>query len=81
MVVDLRKCKAGDVLVSKSGKRLTYIGPTDKDHYNDHYVKYSDKNLGFGTRTHDGFVFRKNRRDDDEDIIEVIPKKIVGEIK
>ena len=66
--VDLRDCKPGDILVTRSGKTVEYVGPSDG--YYDHEIKY--KKNSYGTRTHDGYVFRKNRRDDDEDIIKVL---------
>ena len=66
--VDLRDCKPGDILVTRSGKTAEYVGPSDG--YYDHEIKF-EKN-SYGTRTHDGYVFRKNRRDDDDDIIKVL---------
>jgi len=78
--IDLRDCKPGDILVTRSGKTVEYVGPTEKGHYYDHLVKYNDGH-SYGTRTHDGYVFRKNRRDDDEDIIYVLKehKKTITE--
>lgn len=73
MSVDLRTCKKGDILISKHGLRLTYIEPLPEGHYYDHRVAYpKDSHLGEGTRTHDGFVFRKARREEDHDIVEII---------
>lgn len=69
-MVDLRECKKGDKLVSKHGLILTYVKPLPESDYMDHEVKYP--NGSRGTRTHDGFVFRKNRKDTDHDIVEVI---------
>ena len=76
--VDLRDCKPGDILVTRSGKTAEYVGPSE-GHY-DHEIKF-EKN-SYGTRTHDGYVFRKNRRDDDEDIIKVLGenKKSIKEV-
>ena len=75
--VDLRNCKPGDILVTRSGKTAEYVGPSE-GHY-DHEIKFEKDS--YGTRTHDGYVFRKNRRDDDEDIIKVMEenKKPINE--
>lgn len=70
--VDLRTCKKGDILISKHGTRLKYIRPLPEDNYYDHEVEYPEPNCGNGTRTHNGQVFRKNREDTDEDIVEII---------
>lgn len=78
--VDLRKCKNGDILISALGAKLKYVGPLEDGHYYDHKVQFielpdgSKPNDSFGTRTHDGYVFRKNRIPEiDHDIVEVIP--------
>ncbi len=78
--IDLRDCKPGDILVTRSGKTVEYVGPTEKGNYYDHVVKYNGGH-SYGSRTHDGYVFRKNRRDDDEDIIHVLKehKKTITE--
>jgi len=73
-VIDLSKCSKGDILISKHGTRLKYLEPLPKGNYYDHLVEYCDKIKGNGTRTNDGFVFRKNRQPDDEDIILIITK-------
>lgn len=72
MEIDLRSCKEGDLLITKHGTKLKYLRPTTEGSYYDHEVEYLQKGLGNGTRTHEGFVFRKNRRSDDEDIVEII---------
>lgn len=76
--VDLRNCKPGDILVTRSGKTAEYVGPSE-GHY-DHEIKFEKDS--YGTRTHDGYVFRKNRRDDDDDIIKVMEenKKPITEV-
>lgn len=71
-MVDLRKCKPGDKLKSRHGVILTYIGPCPKDDYMDHEVRYP--NGSRGTRTHAGFVFRRSRRPEDQNIAEIIPQ-------
>lgn len=70
-IIDLSKCKPGQKLISKHGMILEYVGPIEKGHYYDHYVKYPDKSIG--TRTNDGFVYRKNRSQVDHDIVEIVP--------
>lgn len=70
--IDLRTCNAGDILISKHGTRLTYIKSLPDDDYMDHEVAYDDPRLGNGSRTHDGFVYRKVRLESDEDIVEII---------
>ena len=77
-MVDLRNAKPGDKLLTVHGNILTYVGPEPLGSYYDHRVKYPALfSPGFhaesyGTRTHDGFVYRKNRREDDEDIIAIL---------
>ena len=74
--VDLRTCEKGDILISVHGAVLEYVRPCNEKEYLDHRVKYIEvdgekpKN-SFGTRTHDGFVFKKNRMDSDHDIVEI----------
>lgn len=70
--IDLRTCKRGDILITKFGRKLKYLQPTPEGSYYDHEVEYEEDHLGNGTRTHEGFVFRKNRRSDDEDVVEII---------
>lgn len=79
--VDLRNCVAGDILISALGAKLEYISPTENGSYNDHIVKYLVDSKGdpypkdcFGTRTHDGYQFRKKRLPEfDHDIVKIIP--------
>lgn len=79
--VDLRNCQEGDILMSVLGGTLRYLRPTTETEYLDHKVQYLhvpnselDK-LGDGSRTHDGFVFAKNRiPETDHDIVMIIPK-------
>lgn len=82
MEIDLRKCKKGDVLFCKNGAICIYDRPTEESDYYDHYVdylfagdKFNDGNLGKGTRTHDGFVFRQNRKEEDFDVIRIVSQK------
>jgi hypothetical protein len=71
--VDLRTAEPGDILVSRNGIFLTYVKPLPENEYMDHEVRYP--NGGWGTRTHDGYVFRKKRLESDEDIIAIIKNK------
>lgn len=80
--IDLSKCKKGDILISSQGAMLEYIAPTPWQHitYLDHVVRYIEdkdgKSFGkdcYGSRTNDGFVFKKSRMPDvDHDIVEII---------
>ena len=82
MVIDLRTCKTGDILISSQGAKLEYISITPWRHYTylDHVVRYVEDKDGnsmgeenYGTRTHDGFVFANNRiPNTDHDIIKII---------
>ena len=75
MGIDLRNCKPGDKLLSKHGLLLEYVGPLLEEDYFDHAVKYPNISPYFGssgTRTHDGFVFRKKRLEEDHDIVEIL---------
>ena len=80
-VVDLRECQFGDFLISRHGAVLCYMGPTKETDYMDHVVEYiyiprgsrlNPQSMGSGTRTHDGYVFRKNRLEEDHDIVKII---------
>ena len=74
--IDLRTCEKGDILISSLGGKLRYIGPMEESDYMDHEVEYLDPLLGNGTRTHEGFVFRKNRiPETDHDIVKIIKNK------
>jgi hypothetical protein len=80
-MVDLNKCKKGDVLISSQGAILEYVSPTPWEHYNylDHVVRYVKDKDGnsfgennYGTRTNDGFVYIKKRIPEiDHDIVEI----------
>lgn len=77
MEIDLRTCSHGDLLITKHGKTLRYIKPLPEDDYYDHEVQYLDEKLklGKGSRTHDGHVFRNVRKEEDEDVVEIIKSK------
>jgi len=83
-MVDLRTCDKGDILISRHGKMLRYLRPTYCGEYLDHIVQYIDKEgyKGLGSRTHDGYVFLKNRKPEtDHDIINIIKiSKIFQEV-
>lgn len=81
-MVDLSKCKKGDILISTHGAKLEYISPTPWRNYTylDHVVRYIEDANGisfglenYGTRTNDGFTFAENRNPEiDHDIAGVI---------
>ena len=83
MVIDLSKCKKGDILISSQGARLEYVAPTPWGNYDylDHVVRFVKDAHGipfmdgiYGTRTNDGFVYQKYRNPKtDHDIVKVIP--------
>ena len=72
MSVDLRQCNPGDKLLTKHGTIMEYVGPNDSYFHTvfPHRVKYP--NGEFGSRTDEGWVFRFNRRPEDEDIVEIL---------
>lgn len=79
-MADLKKCKQGDILISKHGSILEYVGIRTQNHY-PHEIKYLYKGgkinngeLGNGTRNDDGTVFKTNKKPEDEDIISVISR-------
>jgi hypothetical protein len=76
MSVDLRTCKKGDKLISKHGMTLTYVGTLPEGSYMDHEVQYPKCSQfpegSYGSRTHDGFVYRRNRLETDHDIVEIV---------
>lgn len=76
-MIDLNTCVKGQKLKSKHGLILTYIGKLPEGHYYDHEVEYPSippyGSNSKGTRTNDGFVFRKNRAPEDHDIVEILP--------
>lgn len=83
--IDLRECEEGDILISSHGAKLKYIRPTKGSEYLDHYVQYIEfpdgakPHLSFGTRSHDGYVFRYNRKPEtDHDIVKIIKKSTNG---
>jgi hypothetical protein len=74
--VDLRTCKKGDILISALGAKLKYVKPLSEEDYMDHEVEYIDPMKGNGSRTHDGYVFRKKRiPETDHDIVDIIMSK------
>lgn len=83
----LENCKPGDILISKHGTILRFVKHLSKTDYYDCEVEYLikdgkyNKTLGNGTRNYDGSVFKNNKRDDDEDIIQVISKVEFKKIK
>lgn len=82
-VIDLRECSRGDLLISRHGAILVYMEPTKETDYMDHIVEYihvpygarlHPQTMGSGTRTHDGYVFRKNRLEEDHDVVKIVKR-------
>lgn len=73
-MVDLRDCQKGDLLISKHGMVITYVEPLPEDDYYDHKIMYPQEFGQFGTRIHDGHVYRnpRSRVDQDHDIIAIV---------
>ena len=71
--IDLRNCKPGQKLRSSQGWILTYVKPLEGGNYYDHEVQYHDGS--YGTRIHDGHVYRNpdKRLPEDHDIVEILP--------
>lgn len=77
--IDLRKCVKGDVLIGRHGAVMRYLRPLPEKDYYDHAVEYvlvpgsEYTSFGNGSRTHDGHVFRNNRKPEtDQDVIAII---------
>jgi len=85
MKIDLRTCKKGDILISKHDLIVEYIEPLPANDYYDHKVYYPPTvewpNGSYGTRTHDGRVFRNVRQPEDHDIVKIIHKKLKNNIE
>jgi len=75
-MVDLRKCKKGDLLISSLGGILKYNEQTKFDGCLKHTVNYLYPKTGNGTRSDDGFVFiNKRQPETDHDIVKIVPKE------
>jgi len=75
-MIDLIICRPGDVLISSRGAILKYVEKLNHSQYMDHKVQYISTGEGFvknsyGSRDNMGFVFKKNRKDTDHNIIEI----------
>jgi hypothetical protein len=74
-MIDLTICRPGDVLISSRGAILKYVEKLNHSQYMDHKVKYikgdSVVKNSYGTRDNMGFVYKKNRKDTDHNIIEI----------
>lgn len=71
--IDLRKCKKGDILVLKDGSLAEYVEYRENEYF-PHIIKYLSRNVGKGSRDNDGSMFKKNRRDEDLDVVLVFKK-------
>lgn len=79
-MVDLRNCKPGDKLVSKHGLVLEYVRPLPEGDYMDHEVRYPDEapyKGSKGTRTHEGYVMRRKRLEEDHDIVRIVSSEVM----
>jgi hypothetical protein len=79
-MVDLRNCKPGDKLISKHGLVLEYVRPLPEDGYMDHEVRYPDEapyKGSIGTRTHEGYVMRRKRLEEDHDIVRIVSSEVM----
>ena len=71
--VDLRKCKVGDILVSKHGKKFVYHSPNKDGTIYPHHIAYIEQpEQIIGSRTDDGHVFQFSCQPNDHDIVLVI---------
>ena len=68
--VDLRICEPGDTLISVHGMKLEYVRKLPEEYYMDHEIKYPDGS--HGSRSDDGYAYRKMRLETDHDIVEII---------
>lgn len=69
--IDLSACKENDLLITSRGGIVRYVKAIDPEvYYFDHEIIYS--NGSRGTRTNDGYVFRKNRLDTDANIVKIV---------
>lgn len=82
-MVDLSVCRPGDILISSLGATLKYVEKLNLNEYMDHKVKYLNANKNssssfgvvlknsYGSRDNMGFVYKKNRKDSDHNIVEI----------
>jgi hypothetical protein len=80
-MVDLRKAKPGDILISKHGAILEYVEELPESDYFDIKVRYllvdgivNEGQLGYGSRFYDGATYKNNREESDHDIVNVIDR-------
>lgn len=82
--VDLRTCKKGDILYTATSIVLEYISPTPIQGISnlDHVVRYVVDERGesmgkdnYGSRTHDGYVFKNNHNPEDHDVVKIFHLK------
>ena len=82
-MIDLSKCKKGDILICKHGVIKEYVSPIVNGH-SDHNVRTiyvpEDSDNPFiimeGTMWNDGFVFRKTRMEGDWDVLRVVDREV-----
>lgn len=78
-IIDLSKCKTGDILLTSQKSILRYLRPTIGNEYLDHVVEYvftpsSERYLKdyIGTRTNCGLTYKNKTMNTAHDIIEII---------
>ena len=71
--IDLSKCVAGQRLISTHGEIMTYVSSLGVEYGYEHRIMYSNGSLG--TRTNDGFVYKKNRLPGDHDVAKILPMR------
>ena len=82
--IDLNTCNPGDVIISRHGVEMEYVGRTPMHGltYLDHVIRYVKRADGtpfpaksYGTRTNDGYVFKNKRLPEvDHDVVQIIRK-------
>lgn len=76
-MVDLNICRPGDILSSSHGATLKYIEPLGEGDYMDHKVQYLNLKVNnvliesYGSRDRWGFVYKKNKKESDHNIVEI----------
>ena len=73
--VDLNRCKKGDILITRHGKKCTYNYKDDSINPFPHRIIYPNSK-SHGSRTDDGYVWGNEiqRNERDEDIVQIIFK-------
>lgn len=75
-MIDLRKCKKGDILISQHGAAFVYVEYVKGDYF-PHIIKNIGAldSEGYCSRLDNGRVFKNKSLPEDHDIVRVIKKK------